>query len=211
MYKSRSFRLLVCIIATLVGLLSPGALPAFSQSSGRASVSQKRSGQLGTRHHRAPEPRDSSAADSNSDTSTGPIIGHELREIALLEEQCLGEVNRLRRAHGLESLDFDEELLEVARAYSRRMAEEKFFSHADPEGRSVRERVNEAGISWQMVGENLAYSNGYINPVAASLRGWMESAPHKRNLLEAGFQQTAIGVWISSNGTVYFTEIFMKK
>lgn len=208
MYKSRRFRLLVCIVATLAVLLSPGALPAFSQGSNRASVSQKRSGQLGTRHDRA---RDSSAEDSNRDTSTAPIIGHELREIALLEEQCLGEVNRLRRAHGLESLDFDEELLEVARAYSRRMAEEKFFSHADPEGRSVRERVNEAGISWRMVGENLAYSNGYINPVAASLRGWMESAPHKRNLLEASFQQTAIGVWISSKGTVYFTEIFLKR
>ena len=208
MYKSRRFRLLVCIVATLVALLSPGALPAFSQGSNRASVSQKRSGQLGTRHDRA---RDSSAEDSKGDASTAPIIGHELREIALLEEQCLGEVNRLRKAHGLASLDFDEELLEVARAYSRRMAEEKFFSHADPEGRSVRERVNEAGIRWRMVGENLAYSNGYINPVAASLRGWMESAPHKRNLLEAGFQQTAIGVWISSNGTVYFTEIFLKR
>jgi len=208
MYKSRRFRLLVCIVATLVALLSPCALPAFSQGSNRASVSQKRSGQLGTRHDRA---RDSNAEGSNRDTSAAPIIGHELREIALLEEQCLSEVNRLRRAHGLESLDFDEELLEVARAYSRRMAEEKFFSHADPEGRSVRERVNEAGISWRMVGENLAYSNGYINPVAASLRGWMESAPHKRNLLEVGFQQTAIGVWISSNGTVYFTEIFLKR
>jgi uncharacterized protein YkwD len=208
MYKSRRFRLLVCIVATLVALLSPGALPAFSQGPNRVSVSQKRSGQLGTRHDRA---QDSSAEDSNLDTSTGPIIGHELREIALLEEQCLDEVNRLRRAHGLASLDFDQELLEVARAYSRRMAEEKFFSHADREGRSVRERVNEAGISWRMVGENLAYSNGYINPGAASLRGWMESAPHKRNLLEAGFQQTAIGVWISSDGTVYFTEIFLKR
>jgi uncharacterized protein YkwD len=208
MYKSRRFSLLVCIVATLVALLSPGALPAVSQGPNRVSVSQKRSGQLGTRHDRA---RDSSAEDSNRETSTAPIIGHELREIALLEEQCLGEVNRLRKAHGLATLDFDEDLLEVARAYSRRMAEEKFFSHADPEGRSVRERVNEAGISWRMVGENLAYSNGYINPVAASLRGWMESAPHKRNLLEEGFQQTAIGVWISSNGTVYFTEIFLKR
>jgi uncharacterized protein YkwD len=105
----------------------------------------------------------------------------------------------------------DDDLLEVARAYSRRMAEERFFAHEDPEGRTVRQRVDRAGIKWQMIGENLAYSNGYLSPVAASLHGWMESEPHRRNMLDPGYTDTAIGVWISSDGTVYFTEIFLKR
>ena len=66
-----------------------------------------------------------------------------------------------------------------------------------------------AALKWRMVGENLAYSNGYINPVAASMHGWMESPGHRRNLLDPEWRQTAIGVWISPNGTVYFTEIFL--
>jgi len=132
-----------------------------------------------------------------------------LQEIESLEVQCLNEVNRLRQTRRLEPLKFSENLLQVARSYSRRMAEENFFSHNDPEGRSVRERVNEASIKWRMVGENLAYSNGYINPVAASMHGWMESPGHRRNLLDPEWRQTAIGVWISPNGTVYFTEIFL--
>lgn len=133
----------------------------------------------------------------------------QLREIASLERQCFNEVNRMRRAHGLVALQFSDELLDVARHYSRRMAEEKFFAHGDPDGRTVRERIELANIRWRMVGENLAYSNGYINPVAASMRGWMDSPGHRRNLLEPGWRQTAIGAWISNDGTVYFTEIFL--
>jgi uncharacterized protein YkwD len=133
------------------------------------------------------------------------------RDIESLEQQCLDEVNDIRRVRHLPPLSFLEDLLPVAREYSRRMAEERFFSHTDPEGRSVRERVEEAEIKWLMVGENLAYTNGYINPVAASLRGWMESPGHRRNILDRDFSRTAIGVWVSSDGTVYFTEIFLKQ
>ena len=149
---------------------------------------------------------------ASSEDELKPMMrGRKLRDIESLEEQCLGEVNRVRKSYNLAPLEFSEELLEVARDYSRRMAEENFFSHNDPEGRTVRERVGHANIRWRMVGENLAYSNGYINPVAASMSGWMESPGHRRNLLDPDWRQTAIGVWISDNGTVYFTEIFLKQ
>jgi uncharacterized protein YkwD len=133
------------------------------------------------------------------------------REVESLEQQCFDEVNSIRRARRLPPLSFYEDLLPLAREYSRRMAEERFFSHTDPEGRTVQNRVEEAAIKWQMVGENLAYSSGYINPVAASLRGWMESPGHRRNILEPDFKLTAVGVWIAADGTVYFTEIFLKQ
>lgn len=132
------------------------------------------------------------------------------REIEFLELQCMDEVNRQRQAYGLRPLEASRELQEVAREYSRWMAEEKFFSHTDPLGRTVRQRVTEAGIKWRVLGENLAYSNGYTNPVAASLRGWMDSPGHRRNILDRAFQKTAVGVWIATDGTVYFTEIFMQ-
>src|SRR5215813_1421094 len=134
-----------------------------------------------------------------------------LREIETLEKQCLDEVNRVRQRSGLKPLDFDEELLDVAREYSRRMAEENFFSHIDPEGHNVKQRIEQASIQWKMVGENLAYSNGYVNPVAASLYGWMESPGHRANILDREFRLSAVGAWIAPNGTVYFTEIFLNR
>lgn len=133
-----------------------------------------------------------------------------LAEIESLEKACFNEVNRLRSRQGLELLEVSESLLPVARDYSRRMALEGFFSHTDPEGRSVRERVSEAGIRWQVLGENLAYSNGYVNPVAAALRGWMNSSGHRRNILSPDFRAAAVGAWIGRDNTVYFTEIFLR-
>ena len=68
-----------------------------------------------------------------------------------------------------------------------------------------------SGIKFRVLGENLATTRGYINPVAACLRGWMDSPGHRRNILERDFDETAIGVWIGSNGTAYFTEIFIAR
>lgn len=161
----------------------------------------------GTPRPRYSEPEPTRAPEAESITR----LPRRIREIEALEQQCLDEVNRVRRRNGLQRLVLLEELLPVAREYSRRMAEQNFFSHNDPEGRSVRERVEEAEIKWRMVGENLAYSNGYVNPVAASLHGWMGSPGHRANILEPNFSLTAIGVWIREDGTVYFTEIFLKQ
>jgi uncharacterized protein YkwD len=91
------------------------------------------------------------------------------------------------------------------------MAEDKFFAHKDPEGHTVNERASEYGIKWHVIGENLASSNGYMNPVAASLHGWMESPGHRKNILDSAFTQSAIGAWIADDGTVYFTQIFLRK
>jgi uncharacterized protein YkwD len=153
----------------------------------------------------------SEAASSGDDEPSPSPLQRRLREIESMEQQCLDEVNRLRRASGLRSLDFSPELLQVARDYSRRMAEEKFFSHVDPGGQSVKQRIERSNIRWRMVGENLASVNGYINPVAASLHGWMESPGHRSNILDPGFRLSAVGVWITTNGTVYFTEIFLRQ
>jgi uncharacterized protein YkwD len=182
---------------------------AYSQQKGSGVASGSRVAR-GSAHGSTPKnsPRDPSAS---SDEATAGLTSRRIREIESLEQQCLDEVNRVRRRSGLSRLNFYEELLPVAREYSRRMAEQNFFSHNDPDGRTVRERVEEADIRWRMVGENLAYSNGYVNPVAASIHGWMDSAGHRRNILDPDFSLTAIGVWIKEDGTVYFTEIFLKQ
>ena len=167
----------------------------------------------GVRVERAPgrstDTRDDGGVYTDDDVIERSKRDSPLGEVESLEMQCFNEVNRLRVSRGLSPLAFSEDLLLVARGYSRRMAEEKFFSHNDPQGQTVKERVTGAKIKWRVLGENLAYSNGYINPVAVSLSGWMDSPGHRRNLLDRAWRQTAIGAWIKSDGTVYFTEIFL--
>ena len=148
----------VFIAGAILALISSGyAQQRGGEFGGDSKVSAKNE-----RSKRTNGARDDGARDTGvitDDDLLRPSPGEEkLQEIESLEVQCLNEVNRLRQSHRLVPLVFSENLLQVARSYSRRMAEEKFFSHNDPEGRSVRERVNEANIKWRMVGENLAFN-----------------------------------------------------
>jgi uncharacterized protein YkwD len=197
-------------LATILLALAPFTAQRVYSQEKRAGVASSTGVARGSSKARSARnsPRDATAADE--DESAPRIFSRRIREIESLEQQCLDEVNRVRRARHLLPLELYEGLLPVARDYSRRMAEEHFFSHNDPDGRTVRERVGEADIKWRMVGENLAYSNGYINPVAASLHGWMESPGHRANILDPDYRLTAIGAWIGADGTVFFTEIFLK-
>jgi len=213
----KRFGLSFSIVVAIVALAPAFAGLAYSQQSGGVFVGRGQVARRGVQNDRASESRparrdsypDESAA--GDDELKPRVAGRMLREIESLEVQCLDEVNRVRKANNLIPLELSEELLGVARDYSRRMAEEGFFAHNDPDGRTVRERVTRANIRWHVVGENLAYSNGYINPVAASMSGWMDSPGHRRNILDPDWRQTAIGAWVSANGTVYFTEIFLKQ
>ena len=197
---------IVLVAAALT--LMPWATGANSQERGAGVAGGSR---VARGNAPAPNAGDSRGKPRSSIDVDDGVSGNRSRDIESLEQQCLDEVNRVRRRSRLAPLELDEGLLSVARNYSRRMAEEHFFSHTDPEGFTVRERVDSADIKWRMVGENLAYSSGYVNPVAASLHGWMESPGHRKNLLDPDFSLTAIGVWIGSDGTVYFTEIFLKQ
>jgi uncharacterized protein YkwD len=199
----------ILLVTAVVLALAPWTIDrAYSQQKGSGVAGGSRVAR-GTTHGSTPKnsPRERSIS---SDEAAG-LSSRRIHEIESLEQQCLDEVNRVRRARRLSRLDFYDDLLPVARQYSRRMAEERFFSHTDPDGHTVRERVDEADIRWRMVGENLAYTNGYINPVAASLHSWMDSPGHRRNILDPDFSLTAIGAWIDADGTVYFTEIFLKQ
>jgi uncharacterized protein YkwD len=201
------------ILASALLVLAPFAAQPVCSQQGAGVAGEGRTTRGSPNSSRAATPRTPTlgSADSPDDVSVPRISSRRIREIESLEQQCFDEVNRVRRNRRLPQLNFSEELLPVARGYSRRMAEQHFFSHIDPEGRTVRDRVDEADIKWRIVGENLAYSNGYLNPVAASVSGWMESPGHRRNILEPDYNLTAIGAWISPDGTVYFTEIFIKQ
>ena len=207
----RKFVVILLLVGTMSALSSSvGHVYSQDKGAGVAGGSKVARGKNDTARPTA-RPRTAAPVPADSPGETSGVSSRRIREIESLEQQCLDEINRVRRHSGLPRLAFYEDLLPVARDYSRRMAEEHFFSHSDPDGKTVRERVDEADIRWRMVGENLAYSNGYVNPVAASLHGWMDSPGHRKNILEPEFGLTAIGVWIKDDGTVYFTEIFLKQ
>lgn len=108
--------------------------------------------------------------------------------LASVEQQIHDLLTAERQRAGLPPLQRDRELSEDARAWSRRMATEKFFSH-DSSGSFA---------------ENIAY--GY--PTAQAVHdGWMASTGHRDNRMNS--EHTAYGIGVYKRGdTVYYTERF---
>lgn len=130
-------------------------------------------------------------------------------DLGQLENQAFAGVNEVRTEEGVPTLMPNPTLTEVARAYSCRMAQEDFFAHESPEGRDVSDRVNDAGVRYQMVGENLAKMVNVEDPAAAAVEGWMESPGHRENMLRKEYSETGMGVCRNGNA-YYFTQIFLQ-
>lgn len=127
-----------------------------------------------------------------------------------MEEAIRQRIDAIRVEQGLPSLAADKELARLAREYSRRMAEESFFSHTDPSGRSLVDRLQEAGIPYRAAGENIFRSFNVPDPVQAAVEGWLRSPGHRANILGPQFRSTGIGIWRQGEH-LFFTQIFLRR
>lgn len=120
------------------------------------------------------------------------------------EQQMLEIVNKERKANGIDSLEPDSNLRQLARDYSKDMLQRGFFSHYNREGQSPFDRMDSGGIVYQYAGENLA-----LAPSAdLAMQGLMNSPGHRANILNANFRKIGIGVM---DGGIYgkmFTQEF---
>jgi len=71
------------------------------------------------------------------------------------------------------------------------MLENGFFSHVSAiDGSDAGERASSAGISYGVLGENLAYAPD----VYIAHHGLMNSQGHRKNILSADYNKVGIGV-----------------
>jgi len=142
-----------------------------------------------------------------------------------LERRIHDLVNEASKANGQGNLQLDEKLSAVARAHSEDMAKAGYFDHKDPAGRSVRQRVELAGIACRVVGENLFQNNLYTRVLtengrktydwstmeqiaSTTVKGWMDSPGHRENIVSKDYRQGGMGVAISKDDKVYITQVF---
>jgi uncharacterized protein YkwD len=78
------------------------------------------------------------------------------------------------------------------------MARHRFFSHNSPGGASFVDRIRSTGYlsgarSWT-VGENIAYGTGRRSTPRSIGRAWMNSPPHRANILSSSYRAIGIGI-----------------
>ncbi|HEY9748031.1 MAG TPA: CAP domain-containing protein [Allocoleopsis sp.] len=146
---------------------------------------------------------------SPSASPSAPSAAVPSPAIAEMETTVQQRINEIRQEQGLKPLKNNARLAQVARNYSRLMAEKNFFSHTGPDGRNVGQRVQAAGIVYWIVGENLFKSVNIPSPAPVAVRGWMKSPGHRENILNAKYSETGVGVWRQGN-SYYFTQLFLR-
>lgn len=109
---------------------------------------------------------------------------------------CL--VNAERTSRGLSALERDADLAQAARDHSRDMAKRNYFDHTSPGGKTVGDRVRDAGYGdpgdgWR-VGENLGWGTGRRAAPNALVDEWLKSPPHRKNMLKSAFEEVGVGV-----------------
>lgn len=106
-------------------------------------------------------------------------------------------VNKERQERGIKALTFDYQIRDVARAYAMEMLTHGFFSHNSAvDGSTPADRADRAGISYLVIGENLAFAPD----VYIAHDGLMNSEGHRRNILSDDFGKVGIGV---ADGGIY--------
>jgi uncharacterized protein YkwD len=139
-----------------------------------------------------------------------PAVDLSVIRMMAAEQALLELTNADRVQHGLAPLEFDPQILDVARQRAASQLGQGALSHYDANGGLVFVKLLEgAGLRYGFAGENLARSpssgEGVIERIEQAL---MRSPTHRKNILEQRFQRAAMGYASDDSGRIAFAQLF---
>jgi uncharacterized protein YkwD len=120
-----------------------------------------------------------------------------------LEQQTYSTINAYRLSKRRPALEWSDVVARQARQHSQMMALGKApFGHSGFDKRIATIRQSQP---WRRAGENVA-----INRTAADVvQRWLKKRSHRSNI-EGDFDLTGVGAAVARDGSVFFTQIFIK-
>ncbi len=103
----------------------------------------------------------------------------------------LASTNAERSGNGVGGLSINSQLASAAQAKANDMVTRNYWSHETPDGQQPWVFITNAGYQYLSAGENLAY--GFMTS-SGTVTGWMNSPPHKANLLSGTFTEVGFGI-----------------
>lgn len=120
------------------------------------------------------------------------------------EKELIDLVNKERIAAGLNPLEVDMTLVQLAKDKSHEMAVTSDVSHYSRS--KFHGNLDAAGVSYRQAGENIARATS----ISRVHNGLMNSSGHRANIMASTY--THIGVGVVRYGTSYYaTEIFIRR
>ncbi|GAE89550.1 CAP domain-containing protein [Acetivibrio straminisolvens] len=150
----------------------------------------------------SPAPTTAAKPGSTAQATSTPVAG-----LNADEQRTLELINKERTKAGLEPLKIDAELQKVARLKAQDMVEKNYFSHQSPTYGSPFDMMRQFDINFRTAGENIAGNR----TVEGAVQAWMNSEGHRKNILNANFNYTGIGVVESPQYGKMFVQMFIGK
>ena len=146
--------------------------------------------------------------------------------------QLFSLTNQDRASNGLAALSSNTTLAEIAQSrpyygcsvspiYGRAadMLTRDYFAHQIPgcsaDGGYVWPIMTADGVNWRSAGENIGWNSGYSDPATEVNTAFMNSAPHRANIL-GGYDQLGGGSWYTAghwnypgSGSSGFSDVYM--
>ena len=146
-------------------------------------------------------------ASSTETSSAAPAPSGSSSFASQKEQQMLNLINDARASAGLAPLKLNEKMTQAARAKSKDMADNNYFTHHSPTYGSFSSLLQRFGVSYRAAAENIAMnSNGSVSAAHGSL---MNSAGHRANILNSSFSHVGVGIHVRSDGYHYYTQLFI--
>ncbi|NCA67069.1 MAG: SafA/ExsA family spore coat assembly protein [Clostridia bacterium] len=131
----------------------------------------------------------------------------EASPLKTIEDEIFRLVNVQRVNNGLQPLKNNWQAARVARIKSQDMIDRNYFSHTSPTYGSPFKMMEAYGLRFSSAAENIAYGQ---RSAAEVMNSWMNSPGHRANILSRNITEIGVGVAKKANGTMYFTQMFLK-
>ncbi|MGB7327334.1 MAG: CAP domain-containing protein [Rubripirellula sp.] len=144
-------------------------------------------------------------ANAQDRTSDDPMI-------AEVEKAIVTQTNDFRNEHDLQPVSMDSKLTETASRFAKFMAKSGKYGHR-ADGQTPAQRAKAAGYKYCVVRENIAYRTNTGEVAAKSLidvfvQGWIDSPPHRENMLADYVTETGVAVATNDGVTFYAVQLF---
>ncbi len=150
------------------------------------------------------------------------------KETYQIEQEIFLLINEIRLENRLNQLQWDPFLGKLSRDHSYDMATNNYFNHTNLIGQTPSERAKIIGIRTQIITEKRIYTGvsenigimprgivkdlgiiiTYKDIAAATVYDWMNSEPHRKNILENELFFTGIGVAFDGKENYLLTQNF---
>lgn len=148
-----------------------------------------------------PQPAEPTEPDSSTNVSN--------RNLSAETSEMLGYVNEVRKQYGLRELEGLELLDSAADVRANELLEN--YSHDRPDGNSYITAIEETDLpEWRAAAENIAYGMNSMTTVKEAFDAWMNSPPHRENILNPDVRYMACAkATKSENGEyTYWEQLF---